>query len=465
MFFSIPSGTDENDYVQSRLNSMPQPKKNKEHEVKKGENLWKIAKRELGSEATNTEISEYVLAIAKLNGLDTLKKMDRIYVGTMLDMPEIPQESRSLDINDGNISDYVDKRAVSEQKPKKTDSKPKPSESEAVQKSENNQNVNTNPVEVQPKQKVNKPAEPKTQLQETAKMEAVQTTPAQTEPSKTNAQTPKVTTPIKTEIKPYDWAQGAWTPTAPVQTESSQAKVTAPIKTEIKPYDWTQGAWTPTAPLAQPKKQPAKTSTPVSNPADSKTSNTKSAATAVNAQKSETKSTTQVAKTPKAETKPAAVKKPEPKLTEGQKSFNKIANSILNNDATILIRTRYAISGVEYYACIVNILGDADEYTRVRSEIPVMYAELDPILSPDQLTKYEISKFSFNNPIEDEDPNVKDYTASANNNKISKNIGSYTNTKDVGEADPNLMKKLRKRLIELIQKSPYDTKGLFGRVE
>lgn len=43
------------------------------HVIKNGESLWSIAQAELGKDAKNNEIYDYMLNIAKVNGLNTKK--------------------------------------------------------------------------------------------------------------------------------------------------------------------------------------------------------------------------------------------------------------------------------------------------------------------------------------------------------------------------------------------------------
>lgn len=78
----------QNKYITYMMRKLPEEKARSEmYVVKKGESLWKLAKNELG-DATNAEISEYMLRIAKLNGLDTCEKMNSIKVSQKIYMPE-----------------------------------------------------------------------------------------------------------------------------------------------------------------------------------------------------------------------------------------------------------------------------------------------------------------------------------------------------------------------------------------
>ena len=78
MFNSISA---EQAYVNELMSNLPEVKDKKEYTLKKGESLWKIAKRELAAQnPTNEEIRDYMLLIAKLNNLTSTEKMNALKV-------------------------------------------------------------------------------------------------------------------------------------------------------------------------------------------------------------------------------------------------------------------------------------------------------------------------------------------------------------------------------------------------
>lgn len=75
------------DYVMQRL---PDVKRGEVHTMQRGDNLWNLAKKALNKKnATNQEISNYMLLIAKLNDLKTVEKMNSLKVSDKIYMPEI----------------------------------------------------------------------------------------------------------------------------------------------------------------------------------------------------------------------------------------------------------------------------------------------------------------------------------------------------------------------------------------
>ncbi len=76
-------------YVNYVMGKLPESKKGAVHTMRKGDNLWNIAKKELNKKnATNQEISEYMLLIAKLNNLNTIEKMNNLRVNDKIYLPE-----------------------------------------------------------------------------------------------------------------------------------------------------------------------------------------------------------------------------------------------------------------------------------------------------------------------------------------------------------------------------------------
>jgi len=76
-------------YATSVMNNLPQVEKGRVHTLQKGDNLWNLAKRELNKKnAKNSEISNYMLLIAKLNNLDTIEKMNGLKVSDKIFLPK-----------------------------------------------------------------------------------------------------------------------------------------------------------------------------------------------------------------------------------------------------------------------------------------------------------------------------------------------------------------------------------------
>ena len=57
------------------------------YKVQSGDTLWDIATRELGSGATNAQISDYMFLIANANGLDTKAKRNNLKISQNLVIP------------------------------------------------------------------------------------------------------------------------------------------------------------------------------------------------------------------------------------------------------------------------------------------------------------------------------------------------------------------------------------------
>jgi len=86
-------------YVTSVMKKLPQAEKGREHTLQKGDNLWNLAKRELNKKnAKNSEISDYMLLIAKLNNLDTIEKMNGLKVSDKIFLPKT-----SAPVNTANV--------------------------------------------------------------------------------------------------------------------------------------------------------------------------------------------------------------------------------------------------------------------------------------------------------------------------------------------------------------------------
>ena len=80
----------ENKYITYMMGRLPEAEKGEAHVMKKGESLWGLAKAAVGkADATNAEISEYMLLIAKTNGLDSYEKMNSIKANETIYMPKL----------------------------------------------------------------------------------------------------------------------------------------------------------------------------------------------------------------------------------------------------------------------------------------------------------------------------------------------------------------------------------------
>lgn len=78
----------EQSYLNYVMKMLPDTKKGAVHTVKSGENLWNIAKKELNKKnAKKNEINDYMLAIAKLNNLNTIEKMNDLKVSQKIYLP------------------------------------------------------------------------------------------------------------------------------------------------------------------------------------------------------------------------------------------------------------------------------------------------------------------------------------------------------------------------------------------
>ena len=78
----------EQDYINAVMAKLPEVKAQKVHVLKGGDNLWNLAKKELNKkDASNQEISNYMLLIAKLNKLNTIEKMNNLKINDKIYLP------------------------------------------------------------------------------------------------------------------------------------------------------------------------------------------------------------------------------------------------------------------------------------------------------------------------------------------------------------------------------------------
>ena len=94
---SVSSSNESQAYFASRYASTPINSENKiEHKIKKGENLWTIAKDHLGKKnASNAEISDMMYKIAKLNNKDSIEEINTVYVNDIIYLPGAQQQKKT----------------------------------------------------------------------------------------------------------------------------------------------------------------------------------------------------------------------------------------------------------------------------------------------------------------------------------------------------------------------------------
>ncbi|MCR5265809.1 MAG: hypothetical protein K6E29_04355 [Cyanobacteria bacterium RUI128] len=78
----------ENAYVQQRFSQLPEAEKGEARVIKRGESLWNIARSELGQNAKKAEVNDYMLLLAKVNGLDSVEKMNSLQANTTIYLPK-----------------------------------------------------------------------------------------------------------------------------------------------------------------------------------------------------------------------------------------------------------------------------------------------------------------------------------------------------------------------------------------
>lgn len=86
-------------YVNYVMKNLPDAKRGNVHVMQKGDNLWNLAKQALNKkDASNKEISDYMLLIAKLNNLNTIEEMNSLKISDKIYMPDV---SASKSIHSG----------------------------------------------------------------------------------------------------------------------------------------------------------------------------------------------------------------------------------------------------------------------------------------------------------------------------------------------------------------------------
>ena len=76
------------EFIEKQMSAMPEYKKGDKHVVQKGESLWRIAQKQLGENANKAQLTDYMYALAKVNGLDTSYKMNNLKINQELYLPE-----------------------------------------------------------------------------------------------------------------------------------------------------------------------------------------------------------------------------------------------------------------------------------------------------------------------------------------------------------------------------------------
>ena len=78
-----------NAYIKAKMSKLPEVERGEQRTIKRGDCLWNIAKAEVKKQGktSNAAISEYMLLIAKLNGLDTSEKMNGIKINSTIYLP------------------------------------------------------------------------------------------------------------------------------------------------------------------------------------------------------------------------------------------------------------------------------------------------------------------------------------------------------------------------------------------
>ena len=75
-------------YLNAVMAKLPDVKNKEIHTVKKGETLWSLAKKNLNKKkATNNEINNRMLLIAKINEFDTIEEMNNLKVKQKIYLP------------------------------------------------------------------------------------------------------------------------------------------------------------------------------------------------------------------------------------------------------------------------------------------------------------------------------------------------------------------------------------------
>lgn len=100
----INGGSNEknNAYIKAYMAKLPEYEKGETHIVKNRENLWEIAKKQVGKQSKRKVINDYVYAIAKVNGFDTEQKMNNLKIDDVIYLPKDPAGSNVKQSSKGN---------------------------------------------------------------------------------------------------------------------------------------------------------------------------------------------------------------------------------------------------------------------------------------------------------------------------------------------------------------------------
>lgn len=93
----VENVSSEQAYINYVMKKLPDVKRGEVHTIQRGDNLWNLAKKALNKkDATNQEISNYMLLIAKLNNLETVEEMNSLKISDKIYMPDA-MAAKSLD--------------------------------------------------------------------------------------------------------------------------------------------------------------------------------------------------------------------------------------------------------------------------------------------------------------------------------------------------------------------------------
>ena len=79
----------EQEYFNLTLSRMPEVKRGEQRSLKKGENLWTIAREKLGNNAKKSELLDYTYKIAKLNGFKSIDEMNALKANEKIYLPDL----------------------------------------------------------------------------------------------------------------------------------------------------------------------------------------------------------------------------------------------------------------------------------------------------------------------------------------------------------------------------------------
>ena len=95
--------TNEDAYIRSYMAKLPEIQKGETQVIKKGDSLWNIAREKLGKKSKRGQVQNYMMSIAKLNGLDTQKKMNNLKVNSIIYLPKEVTNNSTTTPNDNPV--------------------------------------------------------------------------------------------------------------------------------------------------------------------------------------------------------------------------------------------------------------------------------------------------------------------------------------------------------------------------